>query len=37
MLDMLGYDQDEDTVTDLFGGSGAVQAEINQGVLEVRT
>ena len=33
VLDMLGYRPDEDTVDDLFGGSGAVTAEINQGVL----
>lgn len=33
VLDMLGYDPDEDTVDDLFGGSGAVSAEIAQGVL----
>ena len=33
VLDMLGYDPDTDTVDDLFGGSGAVTAEINQGVL----
>lgn len=33
VLDMLGYDPDEDTVDDLFGGSGAVAAEIAQGVL----
>jgi hypothetical protein len=30
---MLGYDPDTDTVDDLFGGSGAVAAEIAQGVL----
>jgi hypothetical protein len=29
----MGYDPETDTVDDLFGGSGAVQAEINQGVL----
>jgi len=33
VLDMLGYDPDTDTVDDLFGGSGAVAAEIAQGVL----
>ena len=33
VLDMLGYDPETDTVDDLFGGSGAVTAEINQGVL----
>jgi hypothetical protein len=33
VLDMLGYDPDEDTVDDLFHGSGAVAAEIAQGVL----
>jgi len=33
VLDMLGYDPDVDTVDDLFGGSGAVTAEINQGTL----
>jgi hypothetical protein len=33
VLDMLGYQPDEDTIDDLFGGSGAVTAEINQGVL----
>jgi len=33
VLDMLGYDPETDTVDDLFGGSGAVAAEINQGVL----
>jgi hypothetical protein len=33
VLDLLGYDPDTDTVDDLFGGSGAVTAEINQGVL----
>lgn len=33
VLDMLGYNPDEDTVDDLFGGSGAVSAEIAQGVL----
>jgi hypothetical protein len=33
VLDMLGYDQDQDTVADLFGGAGLVTAEINQQVL----
>jgi hypothetical protein len=33
MLDMLGYDAETDTVDDLFAGSGAVAAEIAQGVL----
>jgi hypothetical protein len=33
VLDMLGYNPDEDTVDDLFHGSGAVAAEIAQGVL----
>lgn len=33
VLDMLGYDPETDTVDDLFGGSGAVTAEINQGTL----
>lgn len=33
VLDMLGYDPDTDTVDDLFAGSGAVAAEIAQGVL----
>lgn len=33
VLDMLGYDADTDTVDDLFPGSGAVAAEIAQGVL----
>jgi len=33
VLDMLGYQQEIDTVDDLFGGSGAVTAEINQGTL----
>lgn len=33
VLDMLGYDPEEDTVDDLFHGSGAVAAEIAQGVL----
>lgn len=33
VLDMLGYDQDTDTVTDLFRGSGAVVAEIAQRTL----
>lgn len=33
VLDMLGYDPEMDTVDDLFHGSGAVAAEIAQGVL----
>jgi hypothetical protein len=33
VLDLMGYDQDKDTVDDLFTGSGAVQNEIAQGVL----
>jgi len=33
VLDMLGYDAETDTVDDLFPGSGAVAAEIAQGVL----
>ncbi len=33
VLDVLGYDPHEDTVTDLFPGSGAVSSEIAQGVL----
>lgn len=33
VLDMLGYDPETDTVDDLFHGSGAVQAELAQGVL----
>lgn len=33
VLDALGYDQDTDTVTDLFPGSGYVGTEIDQGVL----
>lgn len=33
VLDMLGYDPDQDTVDDLFPGSGAVAAEIRQGTL----
>jgi hypothetical protein len=33
VLDMLGYDQDTDTVDDLFGGSGAVSREIAQQVM----
>lgn len=33
VLDMLGYNPEEDTVEDLFPGSGAVSAEIAQGVL----
>lgn len=32
VLDLLGYNPDEDTITDLFPGSGAVTQEINQGV-----
>lgn len=32
-LDMLGYDPEQDTVDDLFPGSGAVAREIAQGVL----
>jgi hypothetical protein len=35
VLDMLGYDPATDTVTDLFPGSGAVAAEINQHVLQL--
>jgi hypothetical protein len=35
VLDMLGYDQDTDTVDDLFGGSGAVSREIQQMVMDV--
>lgn len=34
VLDMLGYQQDTDTVHDMFGGSGAVTAEIAQLVME---
>ena len=33
VLDMLGYDPETDTVDDLFHGSGAVAAEVAQGVL----
>lgn len=33
VLDMLGYDPETDTVDDLFAGSGAVAAEVAQGVL----
>lgn len=33
VLDMMGFNQDEDTVDDLFHGSGSVGAEINQGIL----
>jgi hypothetical protein len=33
VLDMLGYDPETDTVDDLFHGSGAVSAEVAQGVL----
>jgi hypothetical protein len=33
VLDALGYDQDADTVDDLFPGSGSVTSEINRGVL----
>ena len=33
VLDMLGYDAETDTVDDLFHGSGAVAAELAQGVL----
>ena len=33
VLDILGYDPEQDTVDDLFPGSGAVSAEIAQGVL----
>ena len=33
VLDLLGYDQETDTVDDLFEGSGAVRAELAQGVL----
>lgn len=33
VLDALGYDQDTDTVDDLFPGSGYVGTEIQQGVL----
>ena len=33
VLDLMGYDPDDDTVTDLFHGSGAVSYEAAQGVL----
>lgn len=33
VLDMLGYDAETDTVDDLFYGSGAVAAEVAQGVI----
>ena len=33
VLDMLGYDPETDTVDDLFHGSGAISAEVAQGVL----
>lgn len=33
VLDMLGYDPEQDTVDDLFPGSGAVARELAQGVL----
>lgn len=33
VLDLLGHDPDTDTVADLFPGSGAVTAQIAQGVL----
>ena len=33
ILDMLGYDPEQDTVDDLFPGSGAVARELAQGVL----
>lgn len=36
VLDMLGYDQDTDTVDDLFPGSGAVAGEIAQLILPMR-
>ena len=35
VLDMLGYDSETDVVDDLFAGSGAVAAEIAQGVLDL--
>lgn len=35
VLDCLGYDAERDTVTDLFAGSGAVTAELLQGVLPI--
>ena len=34
VLDMLGYDAETDTVDDLFPGSGAVAAEVAQGVFD---
>jgi hypothetical protein len=33
VLDLLGYDAEVDTVTDVFPGSGGVAAEVAQGVL----
>ena len=33
VLDLMGFNPEHDTVTDLFPGSGAVTSEINQGVL----
>ena len=33
VLEVMGYDENTDTVDDLFPGSGAVQNELNQGVL----
>lgn len=33
VLDMLGFDAETDTVTDVFPGSGSVGAEVSQGVL----
>ena len=35
VLDMLGYDAEIDIVDDLFHGSGAVAAEVAQGVLDI--
>jgi hypothetical protein len=35
VLDILGYNPDTDTVDDLFHGSGAVAAEINQNILNL--
>ena len=35
VLEMLGYDQESDTVDDIFGGSGAVTREISQLVMDV--
>jgi hypothetical protein len=35
VLDMLGYNPDTDTVDDLFHGSGAVAAEVNQTILNL--